>query len=877
MSRNDVYEYDHEELIGQRYRVEGRAKGGYGVIYFCWDTIDHQAVVLKTPRVPHDPDQSRAFKQELALWAQLGRHPNVVCLHGSLELANEFYLITDWISGPLLWLDEFADWREDTLPEILQQVADKVDEWIAHNPKLKKALGEWFQEFMADAEAAIPSLEHIDQELYEDFRAWFFTVEEEFVSKTAAKIKEWDSLYGKSSQVLRDWLASGTPLPPEEVLTIGIDLCRGMSHVQDMKPGMVHRDLKPENIYMQHLGSRGFVALVGDFGSSYIAAEASLAETSLAGPPGYLAPEQLSKQPATVQSDIYAVGCILYELATGRRVFYEADDQNVKAVTIIERHRNAPYPEITRLAGWDVENLNNILRCCLEKNPADRYAHFIELCNDLVVLYQSMFKADPRTLLSETELQAQTWLGRGMTMLRLKRYEEGIEAFTKSIDVQATADAYAGRGYCQAHLGIFDVAEEDFAQAIDHDPGSFAVHYLWGQVLLKQKKYALAIGKFGVSIVQNAQYAPSYLGRGSAYYFQKKNVQAKKDLRKAWDLGLHLPIIRQMLASMGDFGDIDQFMRPPQRRAHNDDCEALIKAGLAHVDKQEYDLAIAKFTQAIHCAPNNIQAYMERGLVLKGVHRPDDAIRDYEKVLTLESNHAEALFEIGVAYAMKNELQRAQAYYEKSIALDPDGNKLVYYNLGNLHERQGHVDAAVANYEQAIRIDPVYVKPYFNAGVVLWNVEQFARAYPFLEKAADLGHPQAQMIRDSVPKPVPTPRTRPQAEDAEESEKLDIIRGSSFWLSILGGVAVHAAIGSVWLSVYTVCVSYLFLMTALVGIRIRKWSPSQTLQRLTPLLVSIVSLLLSYQLLAGWLLSVLLAVFFGFLAHLAVFASFMET
>jgi hypothetical protein len=143
----------------------------------------------------------------------------------------------------------------------------------------------------------------------------------------------------------------------DKALDIARQLCAGLAAAHDR--GVLHRDLKPANVM---LDSAGKVRLM-DFGLAAVGAE----NQSRAGTPGYMAPEQLRGAEATVQSDIYALGLVLYELFTGRRAFSGsslqelADKQQAGEFTL-------PSTIITAL---DSSIERAILRC-LDPDPARR-------------------------------------------------------------------------------------------------------------------------------------------------------------------------------------------------------------------------------------------------------------------------------------------------------------------------------------------------------------------------------------------------------------------------------------------------------------------------------------------------------------------------
>lgn len=136
----------------------------------------------------------------------------------------------------------------------------------------------------------------------------------------------------KKSPSLRSWLKKGKPLPLEQSILFALHVARGMRFAAQKIPGLVHRDLKPENILIGHDG----VARVTDFGlastlsghspgsavGSLENSRENIGRTQLtqgvAGTPLYMAPEQWEHKALDARADIYALGCILYEMVMGQ-------------------------------------------------------------------------------------------------------------------------------------------------------------------------------------------------------------------------------------------------------------------------------------------------------------------------------------------------------------------------------------------------------------------------------------------------------------------------------------------------------------------------------------------------------------------------------
>jgi serine/threonine-protein kinase len=160
-------------------------------------------------------------------------------------------------------------------------------------------------------------------------------------------------------------------LPVDKTVEIARQLCAGL-HAAHEK-GVLHRDLKPANVM---LDGRGRVRIT-DFGLAVATEEAaSLGEIS--GTPAYMAPEQLAGKPSSVRSDLYALGLVLYEVATGKRAF----DAPTLAEMRRKHEQETPAAPSAVLAGFDPAVERVILRC-LEKDPRARPSSAVQVAGAL--------------------------------------------------------------------------------------------------------------------------------------------------------------------------------------------------------------------------------------------------------------------------------------------------------------------------------------------------------------------------------------------------------------------------------------------------------------------------------------------------------------
>jgi serine/threonine protein kinase len=169
------------------------------------------------------------------------------------------------------------------------------------------------------------------------------------------------------------------PLPLDQLLRYGIDICEGLGTAH--RNGVIHRDLKPGNIMLTKTGAK-----LMDFGlaksvtittsppSGLTATSSTPAKNhpltvqgTVVGTVQYMSPEQIEGREADTRSDIFSLGCLLYEMATGKRAFEGKSTASIMAA-VLERD---PAP-ITAVEPELPAALDRVVKACLAKDPDDR-------------------------------------------------------------------------------------------------------------------------------------------------------------------------------------------------------------------------------------------------------------------------------------------------------------------------------------------------------------------------------------------------------------------------------------------------------------------------------------------------------------------------
>ena len=182
-------------------------------------------------------------------------------------------------------------------------------------------------------------------------------------------------LEGRSlAELIEGW----SPLPLERITKIGVQIAEALNAAH--LAGIVHRDLKPDNVFLcEREGDHDFVKIL-DFGiAKFGVSQARLTQAgAVFGTPAYMSPEQALGKATDGRTDIYALGVMLYEMASGRVPF-----QGENAIAVLSLHANEE-PEALSLRVPGVSpDLEAVVHKCLKKDTDARYGSMAELAADL--------------------------------------------------------------------------------------------------------------------------------------------------------------------------------------------------------------------------------------------------------------------------------------------------------------------------------------------------------------------------------------------------------------------------------------------------------------------------------------------------------------
>ena len=193
-----------------------------------------------------------------------------------------------------------------------------------------------------------------------------------------------------------------------EVVDVMLQVTDGMSAAHDSY--IIHRDIKPQNIMILENG----LIKITDFGIAMALNSTQLTQTnSVMGSVHYLPPEQASGKGATIQSDVYSMGILMYELLTGTLPF-----RGDNAVEIALKHIKEPFPTVRDKVNNLPQSIENIIMRATAKNVKNRYADAKEMHDDLKTALSDSRASEPKFMFKYPENESDSG----------KRKKENIEA-----------------------------------------------------------------------------------------------------------------------------------------------------------------------------------------------------------------------------------------------------------------------------------------------------------------------------------------------------------------------------------------------------------------------------------------------------------------
>jgi serine/threonine protein kinase/predicted TPR repeat methyltransferase len=495
-------------------------------------------------------------------------------------------------------------------------------------------------------------------------------------------------------------LATQGPFGYREAALIVLDIARALAAVH--RANILHRDIKAENI-MREEGGR---ILLMDFGLSALPQR----DTHVAGTPNYIAPELWYGDPATVQTDIYALGILLFHLVTGD---YPVRLGGLSAESVIAAIGNRR--TLMDLRSDLPESFLRTVSTAMDPDPAKRFATAGQLA---AALSESLGTAAPIETPAPTPAVVMAGWRKN---LPLKIFGAVLVLATAAWQLPLVKNWFRSQ-------------QDSSVTANSAIPVDVSDEYLKAQDLLqhsyKDANLAAAVTGFQNVLTKDPANALAHAGLGTAYFDQYRNSsdprlfdQAKAATNKAIQLDPSLAPAYATLARIEAMaGHTDLALQQAQKGVKLDPRNPEAQAALAEVYSAQGKAsdAIDAIQKAIDLAPENSMWLVRLGgyYLIQGDSK--QAADAWQKAVDLDPQNVSALYDLGVLEMRSDQLEQARSSFQKVLQIQPDADS--YKTLATISLLQGDYGEAVAMGQKALSLNPNDYQSWGNlAGTYAWS------------------------------------------------------------------------------------------------------------------------------------------------------------
>jgi tetratricopeptide (TPR) repeat protein len=498
-------------------------------------------------------------------------------------------------------------------------------------------------------------------------------------------------------ETLSQRLRSG-PIPEKTGLLIAKQLCAGLAeaHAQHV----IHGDLKSNNIILTEGPDGSLRAVITDFGLAqrWETAQHVAQSQNKGGTPDYMAPELWDGQKASVRSDIYALGVILYELATGRVPF-----PHDREITRAERFRRKAPPANPR---WD-----KTIGRCLQPYPTLRFGSAAEVALALEgkKSRRAFFGAVAAALLVGAAAGVAVYRNTPPPVPEIRLTALPITDLTTAGPVaqkfhqDVLAEIAKLRG--GPDVAFRTVASESEATHLFR----FGVNGVDVHASLQDKRSGRAAAEWTVQYSGNdLKYAPAALAGFVTWRAGlPPRVPAAVAAAAAQDFEQGASLVRHRSKT-------DDALTLLNRASAADPDSALIWATLAEAQSMKYsfthdkawlDRAAESTRQAVLRDPDVPAVHRIAGLMLLRTGGYEEAVARFSRAGELEPSNSDAWRRLGEAYRRQRQINDALAYLKKATETEPNYFR-TWWDLGGLYQRMGDYTAAAQALEKAVALGP---------------------------------------------------------------------------------------------------------------------------------------------------------------------------
>jgi tetratricopeptide (TPR) repeat protein len=466
-----------------------------------------------------------------------------------------------------------------------------------------------------------------------------------------------------------------------------------------------------------------------------------------------MAPEQWRNEQLDERTDMYAVGCMLFEMLTGQAPFTANTLDELRSL-----HLHASTPKLTHSDSLSAQ-INDLILRCLAKKMAERFATVNDLLQELSRVYEWQFSEKPRREARATEMNYEDYTARGITYTLLGRFTEALADHKRAIQIApGEARLYLNRGDTYNAMGRYQEALADFSRAIEADPTYAGAYSDRGVAYYRLERYHEALLDHAHAIQMDPSDARCYVNRGNTHGEMGRTQDALTDYTRAieTDSTLALGYLNRGL-TYGEMHRYDQALSDLNHAIHLDPgaAPAYINRGTIYFQMGRYEECLADCNCALQTDPTLSGAYTTRSKVYARLERIGEAIADAARAIELNPTDAKAHVNMGCILVVRGAFQEASEHFERAAQYNSRTVRQTAAELrqmlppprhtGSDWESRGLMMAIVGDQEQALacfneglRLSPDSISLLDNKSVALLKLNRLEEALNCLKQVLQL-------------------------------------------------------------------------------------------------------------------------------------------
>jgi superkiller protein 3 len=523
---------------------------------------------------------------------------------------------------------------------------------------------------------------------------------------------------------LRGWLGHPRLTVPVAV-TMALQIAQGMQHAVRKMPGLVHRDLKPANILVNSEAK----AMVTDFGLVQ-------AGQSDAGTPAYMSPEQWRGEDLDMRSDIYAYGCILFEMFTAHRLFPAVTEKDWETAHL----ETLPVALASSVNELPLD-IDQFVCRCLEKEREARPQTWDEIVVFFAEWYHRLTGKAVIFDFSTLTLDNYELFDAGYSLANLNRNEDANKTYDRALAINPIdCAALNNKGCVLKNLGRYDESLEAFDRILVIDPRDYFALINKGAALNNLNRNEEAINAYDQALAIEPNDSAALFNKANALDDLNRCEEAIQTFDRALLVEANLTVawinkgivLRKLNRCAEAVTAYDQALA-----IEPNNLDAWVSKGNALISLNCYKEAVLAYDNALLIDPINSTVWLNKGNALNSLKCYEEAVFAFDQALVIDPKYLDGWIRKGFALNSLRRFEMAIQAFIRALKIDPSVS-FVWRSLGHALENLKRFEEANHAFYRAIKINTHDVEAWLSKCRVLHELNRYEEAIAAYEKVLKL-------------------------------------------------------------------------------------------------------------------------------------------